>query len=149
MILRRIVSLAKTASALMLFVVLAAGFGLLAGCSSRPGEGAPSVFTELQEVNEMLHSAAGVSGRVPARLADIAPRFQSMYPRGYAAVKSGAVVVLWGAPVKGEGDAGKGEVVVAYEKAVPTDGGYVLLSAGTVQKMTADEFKAAPKGGKK
>ena len=42
----------------------------------------------------------------------------------------------------------KGEAVVAYEKQVPTDGGYVLLSAGSVKKMTAEEFAAAPKAGK-
>jgi hypothetical protein len=40
-------------------------------------------------------------------------------------------------------------VVVAYQKGVPTDGGFVLLSAGTVKKMTADEFSTAPKAGKK
>jgi hypothetical protein len=38
---------------------------------------------------------------------------------------------------------------LAYEKATPTDGGYVLLSAGTVKKMTAAEFDTAPKAGKK
>jgi hypothetical protein len=47
--------------------------------------------------------------------------------------------------MKGEGDAGKEEAVVAYEKTVPASGGYVLLSAGTVKQMTPDEFKAAPK----
>jgi hypothetical protein len=64
-------------------------------------------------------------------------------------VKSGEVVVLWGAALKGEGAVGQDEAVVAYEKGVPTDGGYVLLSAGTVQKMNAAEFAAAPKGVKK
>jgi hypothetical protein len=76
-------------------------------------------------------------------------RYQSMYPRAYAAVKSGSVVVIWGAALKGEEQVGEDEAVVAYEKSVPTDGGYVLLSAGTVKKMTAAEFGAAPKAGKK
>jgi hypothetical protein len=61
-------------------------------------------------------------------------------------VKSGDVVVLWGTTLQGEGDVGKDEIVVAYEKDVPTSGGFVLLSAGTVKKMTADEFKAARPG---
>jgi hypothetical protein len=134
---------------LVRYVMLAAGLGLLAGCSSRPMGEAPPQLLVLQEVNDLLHSAAGVAGRAPARLADIAPRFRSMYPHGYAAVKSGDVVVLWGAALKGEGETGKGEAVVAYEKGVPTNGGYVLLSAGTVKKMSADEFTAAPKGAKK
>jgi hypothetical protein len=130
-------------------VVLVLGFGLLAGCSSRPMGEAPSQFLVLQEVNDLLHTAGGEAERVPARLADIVPRFQSMYPRGYEAVKSGDVVVLWGAALKGEGDTGRDEAVVAYEKGVPTNGGYVLLSAGTVKKMTSTEFSAAPKAAKK
>ena len=59
-------------------------------------------------------------------------------------------MVLWGSGVQGEGEAaaGGGEVV-AYEKDVPASGGYVLLTSGQVKKMTADEFQAAPKAGKK
>jgi hypothetical protein len=54
-------------------------------------------------------------------------------------------VVVWGTPIKGEGDAGNDEAVMAYEKAAPTEGGLVLLSAGTVKKMSADELKAVLK----
>jgi hypothetical protein len=129
-------------------VVIAACLGLLAGCSSQPGAGAPPEFTLLQEVNDLLRAGAGAAGRAPAKLADLG-RYQSMFPRAHEAVKSGAVVVLWGAPLKGEGESGKDEAVVAYEKAAPTDGGYVLLSAGTVKKLSAAEFAAAPKAGKK
>jgi hypothetical protein len=84
---------------------------------------------------------------VPAGVADL-DRYKAMFRRGYEAVKSGSVVVLWGTPLKGEGDVGKGEVVLAYKKGVPTDGGFVLMSAGSVKKMTVAEFKAASKGGK-
>src|SRR5438128_261387 len=131
---------------LVRWMVIAAGLGLLAGCSSRPKGQAPPEFTVLQEVNDLLRSAAGAAGRSSAQLADIGP-YQSMYPRGHAAVTSGDVLVLWGTALKGEGEAGKGEVVVAYEKGAPTNGGYVLLSAGTVKKMTVAEFNAAPRGG--
>ena len=49
---------------------------------------------------------------------------------------------------EGEGDrAPKG--VVAYEKKVPDEGGYVLLQNGNVVKMTVAEFKSAPKAGPK
>jgi hypothetical protein len=123
-------------------VVLALGFGLLAGCSSRSVGHADAQSLELQEVSDLLHAAAGAAGRPPAKLADL-DRYKSMYPRGYDAVKSESIVVLWGTPLKGEGDVGKDEVVMAYHKDVPTAGGYVLLSAGTVKKMTAAEFAAA------
>jgi hypothetical protein len=133
---------------LVRFLVLAAGLGLLAGCTSGPRKEVPPEYDLLQEVNDLLRAAGGALGRPPAKLADLG-RYQSMFPRAYEAVQSGDVVVLWGAAQKGEGEAGQGEVVVAYEKAAPTDGGYVLLSAGTVKKMTAAEFNSAPKAGKK
>ena len=128
--------MAKTTSILALLVVLA-------GCSSRPGANSPPALDDLRDVNDLLHAAAGTAGRTPAKLADLG-RHQRMFPRGYEAVKSGNVVVLWGAPLKGEGEVGKDEAVVAYEKNISTEGGYVLLSAGTIKKMTADEFQAAP-----
>jgi hypothetical protein len=128
--------------------MLAAGLGLLAGCSSGTRERAAPEYALLREVNDLLHSSAGALGRPPATLADLS-RHKSMYTRGYEAIQSGTVVVIWGAALKGEGDSGKDEAVVAYEKATPTDGGYVLLSAGTVKKMTAAEFNTAPKAGKK
>jgi hypothetical protein len=121
---------------------------LVVGCSSQPqGEAAPE-FTVLQEVNDLLRAATGAAGRPPARLADL-DRYQSMFPRAYAAVQSGNVVVVWGAALKGEGDASQDQTVVAYEKAAPTDGGHVLLSGGAVKKMTAAEFGAAPKAAPK
>jgi hypothetical protein len=124
---------AKTTSILALLVVLA-------GCSSRLGEERNSPAFN----NDLLHAAAGTASKVPAKLADL-ERGRKLAPHGYEAVKSGNVVVLWGAPLKGEEDVGKDEAVIAYEKNVPTEGGYVLLSAGTIKKMTAAEFQSALK----
>ena len=93
----------------------------------------------------MLRGATQPNGRGPANLAAL-HGCQSLFPRGYQAVQSGEVVVLWGAGVKGEGETtGSGGDVVAYEKDVPTQGGYVLLSSGEVTKMSASEFQSAPK----
>jgi hypothetical protein len=129
-------------------VAVVAVLALLAGCSSRPGAGeAAAAPPALDDLNELLH-AAGQSGRTPSKLADL-DRYKGKHSLAYEAVKSGDVVVLWGTAPKGEGQAGQGDVVIAYEKTVPTSGGYVLMAAGTVKKMTADEFASAPKGGKK
>jgi hypothetical protein len=144
----------RNLSEMMLFsrcVGLGTGCVLLLalGCSgSNTGQAVPGQETRvlLQEVNDLLHTAAG--GRAPTKLADL-QRQEQNFPKGYAAVKSGEVVVLWGTPPQGEGQVGSNETVLAYEKAVPKDGGFVLLSAGTVKKMTPDEFNAAPKAGKK
>jgi hypothetical protein len=127
-------------------LVTSLGF-FLPGCSHKPQAEAPAEFMLLQEVNELLHLTTK-GGRPPTKLADLSREQQSMFPRAYEAVKSGNVVVLWGAPPKGEGDVGKDETVLAYEKNVPTEGGHVLFSAGTVKKMTAADFNAAPKAKK-
>ncbi|MBO0697639.1 MAG: hypothetical protein J2P46_04540 [Zavarzinella sp.] len=93
----------------------------------------------------MLRGATQPDGRGPAKLADLKGA-QTVFPHGYQAVKSGDVVVLWGAGVKGEGEAaGKGGEVVAYEKDAPANGGYVLLTSGEVKKLSASEFQSAPK----
>jgi hypothetical protein len=98
----------------------------------------------------MLRAATQPNGRGPTKLADLS-RVKSLYTRGYDAVKSGQVVVLWGAnSVKGEGAIAQGGgEVIAYEKDAPTSGGFVLLSSGEVKQMSASEFQGAPKAGKK
>ena len=128
--------------AALILVILAAG----CSSSSGAGEAVPPATIDLQEVADLLRSAAG-TGRTPTKLSDLAAT-QSMYPRGYEALKSGEIVVLWGAPIAGEGAASEGgapKAVLAHEKKTPAEGGYVLLQDGTVEQLTADEFKAAPK----
>ena len=59
---------------------------------------------------------------------------------------SGDLIVQWGAPLSPEGEAA--EAILAYVKTVPEQGGNVLMQDGkTIKKMTADEFKTAPKAG--
>lgn len=134
----------------VLMVALLPFLGAVAGCSG-PGGGTGEQAPQegiLQEVADLLRSGTQPNGRGPAKLTDL-DRVQSMYSRGYQAIKSGAVVVIWGSGVKGEGAAATGGEVVAYEKDAATNGGYVLLSSGQVKTMTAAEFQAAPKAGKK
>ena len=128
----------------LLLTLLAASLGILAGCSARPRAEGSLAESDLREVSDLLHAAGGAAGRAPAKLADLDSQ-RRMFPRGYEAVKSGNIVVLWAAPLQDEGDVGKNEVVVAYEKDVPTSGGSVLLSAGTIKNMSANEFSSAPK----
>ena len=121
---------------------VAFALSLLVGCSSHPPAGEMTAeATTLQELNDLLHSAAGRIGHPPAKLSDL-DRYQSMFHRAYWAVKSGDVVVLWGTPLKGEGEVKKDEKVVAYQKNALTEGGYVLFTDGTVKKLTAGEFAA-------
>jgi hypothetical protein len=128
------------------FAALVVAAGLLAGCNSarRGGGSTDEGYTLMQDVNDLLRAAAGAAGRAPTKVADLNTH-QATFPRAHAAIKSGTVVVLWGAPLKGEGEGASSDPVVAYEQSVPTDGGYVLLAGGTVKKMSAGEFQSAPK----
>lgn len=117
------------------------------GAKSGSGPTEPSQSDILLEVVGLIRNHTAAKGRGPAKVADLAP-YETEYQRGFAAVKSGDVTVLWGGTVAGEGGGG-GKTVVAHAKDVPASGGEVALEDGTVVKMTAAEFAAAPKPAKK
>lgn len=130
-----------------LTLVLGSVVGLSAGCGSGSGALAPADAEDdlhkgmLREVGEMLTLYKASNGKPPGSVADLA-KYEVGFQIGYLRTQDGTVVVLWGAPL----DAGASDKVIAYEKAVPDSGGYVLMQDGTtVKKMTADEFKSAPK----
>src|SRR5262249_3233357 len=100
---------------------------------------------ELREVAGLLAAYSGETGRGPSRPADLA-RYELGFPLGYQAVQSGAIVVVWGARMLGEGEiANASDGVIAYEKKAPDEGGMVLLENGNIKQMSADQFKSAPK----
>ena len=126
-------------------VIVAAGVGLAAGCT---GDSPATISAEeerkaiLADFGQMLKTVADEGKKPPARPAEL-EAVGPMMADGGAAVRNGSVVYLWGA-----GYAEGSNQVVAYEKNVPTEGGFVLLADGTVKQMTADEFEAAPKAKK-
>jgi hypothetical protein len=129
-------------------LLAAAGAVLASGCSSKPNAGlantagAPASLTEARD----LIRGGGPNGRPATKLSDL-DRARTLFPSGYKAIKDNEIVVLWGTPLKKGSDVEQGvaEDVLAYEKNVPKEGGYVLFSGGTIKKMTAPEFAAAPK----
>lgn len=125
----------------VLFASLTLGCG---GSSNSVGPPQAPQEAALRDVADLLRATIG-DGKAPTKLTDLA-RLESLYPAGYQAVKSGEIVVIWGAKMAGEGDLATGpQGLIAHEKKAPTEGGWVLLQNGTVKQMTADEFKAAPK----
>lgn len=72
-------------------------------------------------------------------------------PGGLMGAEPESVTVYWGVPMPDPGSVGApstpSDKVLAYDNQVPTTGGYVLMLDGRVVKMTAEEFKAAPKAG--
>ena len=127
--------------------VLGAATGLAAGCGSGGGNLAPAEAKAevnqfaLNELAEMIRFVGEEKHKAPEQLADFS-KYQIGMSTGYEKVKNGEYVVVWGAPI----DPAAADKVIAYEKETPESGGYVLMQDGkTVKKMTADEFKAAPK----
>jgi hypothetical protein len=131
----------------LIAAALLLALGAVCGCGAgpKPAPAGEPKAEALREVGDLLRAG----NRPPSKAADLA-KYEPTYPRGYQALKSGEVVAIWGAAMKGEGDAaGGGGEVIAYEKDAPIAGGYVLLTSGEVKQMSAAEFQAAPKAAKR
>src|SRR5262245_61535467 len=129
-------------------VCLALTLGLLLGAAAGGCSGSgktvyvPTEKDKLQEIAQMLRTVEADKTRPPARLADLGA-VEPMLPLSAQDLRSGAIVYVWGARLSSGGDASS--AVLAYEKKAPAEGGWVLMQDGTVKKMTAAEFGAAPK----
>ena len=72
-------------------------------------------------------------------------KYEKGLPARLREVEAREIIVFYGVPLQD----GASDQVIAYEKQTPESGGRVLMQDGrTIKKMTADEFKAAPKAGK-
>jgi len=115
----------------------------LEGCSSRQEiQAADSDVVALRELGDIYAYTAtkGKSKRAPRNVKELDIKGHTR-PNAAAMLKSGDLIVQWGAPILPEGEA---TAVLAFVKRVPEEGGYVLLQdAKTIKKMTADEFKTA------
>jgi hypothetical protein len=115
-----------------------------AGCGSQVDIRAiPSEERGLKELGSIYSNFTTKKKRGPKTLTELNVKGQQ-FPIAVEMIKSGDLVVQWGAPLSRTGQAA--DTVLAYVKTAPQQGGYVLMQDGTtVKKMTADEFNAAPK----
>jgi hypothetical protein len=129
-------------------ILLTAALGLAAGCGEPTSLGGDYEPTEdagerymLTSVGEMLTYRALDTSKPPKGPADLASQ-EPVNSAAFKQVKSGDIVVVWGAnPQQGADDK-----ILAYQKATPDAGGLVLMLDGTtVKRMTAEEFQAAPR----
>jgi hypothetical protein len=128
------------------------GAGLLAlltlapGCANRnaasPEDGSPQVV-RLQEIFRMAQMRKKGNQPPATRIEDF-KQAELAYPQGFQALRSGACVFVWGAYTNPSAD--RATTVLAYEKEVPSQGGYVVMLDGKVKTMTAEEFNAAKPG---
>jgi hypothetical protein len=89
---------------------------------------------------DLFYKSATVE-RGPANVREMG-NLQLQAPKLYKALQEGRYVLYWGANPLASANA-----VLGYEKNVPTQGGVVLLMDGSIQRMTAQEFNAAPRAG--
>jgi hypothetical protein len=125
---------------------------LAAGCGGSNSPRTPDQVTEdnLAQVGELYRNYQFTKKKPPEKFADL-NTVRTTGMNGYEAVRTGKVILRYGATLpdlaEEPGPAGADEVL-AYEKAVPESGGSVLMLNRSVQKMTAEEFKAAKLAGK-
>jgi hypothetical protein len=120
---------------------------IVGGCGGPGAASTPEPAPEqraLQEVGEMYRVYSDQHKVAPRGEADIAT-YSPAFSSGSMALVNRQVTVYWGSKlVPGS------EAVLANEKDVAKAGGLVLLQDGeTVKKMAADEFRDAPKAGRK
>ncbi len=114
------------------------------GCGSNQGTNSPEMFDHgsLDEVGEIYRSTANRLKKPPKSLKDLAIG-KEQFLLGYNSVADGSVIVYWGVePTAGDQPT---DEILGYRANVPTEGGAVLLRNTMVKKLTAEEFKAAPK----
>lgn len=126
--------------------LVAGVIGLTTGCGSGGSNEKPNdeLFHNfsLEEVGAIYSGYSAEAKKAPKKLADVA-KYEG-YSTGFNVLRNGDVIVFWGASVS-DADSDK---VLAYEKAAPDSGGFVLMADGkTIKKLTVDEFKSAPKAG--
>ena len=116
---------------------------VLAGCGkTETSQPAASAQTKLTEIGNMYRAYTKDHKKPPQKLSDFDHPYEPANIDGYAALRAGECVMIWGGSVPG-GSASA--TVVAYEKAAPESGGLVLFQDGTVKSLSAAEFKVAPK----
>jgi hypothetical protein len=85
----------------------------------------------------------------PAKAEDLAPYFEND-ERLLEVLKSGKIQFQYNVPIadiiKTKGIA---NTILAYEKDLPTKGGYAAFADGNVKQLTAEEFKKTALAGKK
>jgi hypothetical protein len=117
---------------------------ILSGCGGPPEIVAISSDERgLKELSGIYRDFTSKSKRPPKTLKELNVKGQQN-PIAVTMIKSGDLMVEWGAPLTPEGEVA--HAILAYLKKVPEQGGNVLMQDGkTIKMMTADEFKAAPK----
>jgi hypothetical protein len=127
----------------LVVVVLAAAY-CLPGCGPGKDIATPETVQSegLDQLWEVYQLAAKQKKQPPKQASDL-NAFRRAAPGAVQKVAAGDFVVVWGIPPAAAGEPAR---LLAYTKDAPTQGGYMLLSDGTVKKCSVEEFNAAKAG---
>ncbi len=115
--------------------------GVGAGVSKMlPAVGRAYAGNDLKQI-ALYYKMYGDGTRSPSKLEDL-PDLKRDLPRVYQGIQDGVYVVYWGAPPTTAGNA-----ILAHVRDAPTTGGVVVRFDGSIDNMTPEQFKAAPKVG--
>jgi hypothetical protein len=120
--------------------VLASCTALGCGRGGGGGRNDPAATADLTQIGLGYHNYLDRNRKGPANAEEFRP-YLGDNPGPYQGLKDGRYVFIWNARLSDNPDTH--EVVLAYHKDVPSQGGPVLFMDGSTRNLTADEFKAA------
>jgi hypothetical protein len=126
-------------------VILALGIlllGALGGCSAKQKEIETS--NDLRMIAIAIQDYSDNNHKGPSRVEDLAPYLENDQ-RLIERIRLGDIVVIWKVSFSDlmKQPGGPSSCVLAYGKDVPEKGGPVVMGDGTVNRMSAEEFKTA------
>ncbi|MCI0358031.1 MAG: hypothetical protein L0211_06085 [Planctomycetaceae bacterium] len=127
---------------LIVTTVLALGCGS-GGDSKSAATGAPSAKQSLDYLVNLLNYLKSENKPPPAKVADIEP-IEPLFQGAYLGLVRGEIDYVWGTTI----DPAGADKVLAYEKAVESSSGWVLMQDASLKTMEASQFQAAPKAAK-
>ena len=141
----------STAAVVVCLLLATAG---AAGCGSSPEKSAMETSAEAQGLKNLgkMYGVVSRSLKRAPKTIDELRKAESEVPGGFNSVGETNVAIFLGAELAestGKPGDDAAETVLAYDRMVPLQGGYVLMRDGSVRRMSADEFKTAKKAGKK
>ena len=116
----------------------------LLGCGAEEenpaATGAPEAKQSLEDLASLLKYCGEQKRALPRAVADIEP-IEPLFQAAYLGLARNDIVYVWGANL----NPAASDKVLAYEKAVESSTGWVLLQDGTLKSMPAAEFTALTK----
>jgi hypothetical protein len=101
---------------------------------------------DLKQIGLAYHGHHDATNKAPQKAEDLAPYFENS-KKLLDHLKTKRIEFYYGVGLL-QMPEGTSNTVLAYEKDAPEKGGLVLFGDGSVKKLSADEFKKAPKAKK-